>query len=140
MKTNENSRREFITSGLLASLDIAGCAVKSNPFEPDATAAVGVQPTGEKVKLFVEIKAASGKLSSFDANIVLFFSSLSFMIRQEVHFFISNCVLGSMFFIIFIAVWNVTYYGRFYGEVNEFDFIGGMRSRVATKELMEKSC
>jgi len=51
MKTNENSRREFITSGLLASLAIAGCAVKSNPFEPDATAALGVQPTGEKVKL-----------------------------------------------------------------------------------------
>ena len=51
MKTNENSRREFITSGLLASLAIAGCAVKSNPFEPDATAALGVHPTGEKVKL-----------------------------------------------------------------------------------------
>jgi Fe-S-cluster-containing dehydrogenase component len=49
MKINDTSRREFITSGLLASLAIAGCSTKENPFEPDENDLV--QPSGEKVKL-----------------------------------------------------------------------------------------
>ena len=47
MKTNENSRREFITTSIIAGAVLAGCGTKS-PFTPEEGA---VKSTGEMVKL-----------------------------------------------------------------------------------------
>ena len=47
MNNNETSRREFLLTGLLATLATAGCTDKKNPFNPDEEVAL----TGEKVKL-----------------------------------------------------------------------------------------
>jgi Fe-S-cluster-containing dehydrogenase component len=45
--SNDNSRRKFLATSVLAGLAVAGCAPKKNPFEVD-----GMQElTGEKVKL-----------------------------------------------------------------------------------------
>ena len=45
MKTNDTSRREFISATLLAGLAVTGCSSGKNPFEPDAA-------TIETVKVF----------------------------------------------------------------------------------------
>ena len=47
MNNNETSRREFLLTGLFATLATAGCTDKKNPFNPDEEVAL----TGEKVKL-----------------------------------------------------------------------------------------
>ena len=47
MKTNENSRREFLATTLLAGAALAGCG--GNPFTPDEV--TDVKPSGEMVKL-----------------------------------------------------------------------------------------
>jgi molybdopterin-containing oxidoreductase family iron-sulfur binding subunit len=47
MKTNENSRREFLASTILAGAALAGCG--GNPFTPDEV--TDVKPSGEMVKL-----------------------------------------------------------------------------------------
>lgn len=47
MKTNENSRREFITTSIIAGAVLAGCGTKS-PFTPEEGT---VKPTGDMVKL-----------------------------------------------------------------------------------------
>jgi len=49
MNTNDNSRREFITAGVMAGLALAGCAPKKNPFQPDVVDEV--KPSGIMVKL-----------------------------------------------------------------------------------------
>jgi molybdopterin-containing oxidoreductase family iron-sulfur binding subunit len=43
----KNSRREFLFTGLLATMAVAGCSDKKNPFKPEQEVAL----TGEKVKL-----------------------------------------------------------------------------------------
>jgi hypothetical protein len=43
----KNSRREFLFTGLLATMAVAGCSDKKNPFKPEEEVAL----TGEKVKL-----------------------------------------------------------------------------------------
>jgi molybdopterin-containing oxidoreductase family iron-sulfur binding subunit len=47
MKTNENSRRDFLATTLLAGAALAGCNV--NPFTPDEV--TDVKPSGKMVKL-----------------------------------------------------------------------------------------
>jgi molybdopterin-containing oxidoreductase family iron-sulfur binding subunit len=47
MKTNENSRRAFLATTLLAGAALAGCS--SNPFTPDEVA--DIKPSGKMVKL-----------------------------------------------------------------------------------------
>ena len=47
MNDNDNSRRKFIATGILATLAVAGCAPKKNPFNIDGEENL----TGEKVKL-----------------------------------------------------------------------------------------
>jgi molybdopterin-containing oxidoreductase family iron-sulfur binding subunit len=47
MKTNENSRREFLATTLFAGAALAGCG--GNPFTPDEVSEI--KPTGEMVKL-----------------------------------------------------------------------------------------
>jgi Fe-S-cluster-containing dehydrogenase component len=47
MTDNDNSRRKFLATGLLAGLAVAGCAPKKNPFNLDGEENL----TGEKVKL-----------------------------------------------------------------------------------------
>ena len=49
MKSNDTSRREFITTALLGSAVLAGCSTGSNPFEPDKLDMLVA--SGEKVKL-----------------------------------------------------------------------------------------
>ena len=51
MKTDDTSRREFISAGLLAGLAVTGCTTtsKENPFK--SLASNEVQPSGEMVKL-----------------------------------------------------------------------------------------
>lgn len=44
---NKNSRRDFLTTGLLATAALTGCSDKQNPFTPEEE----VLPSGEKVKL-----------------------------------------------------------------------------------------
>ena len=44
---SDNSRRDFLFKGLLASASLVGCAEKKNPFDSEEN----VQLTGEKVKL-----------------------------------------------------------------------------------------
>ena len=44
---NNNSRREFLLTGLLASAALVGCSSKNTPFTPEDDVAL----TGEKVKL-----------------------------------------------------------------------------------------
>ncbi|NCW13246.1 MAG: DUF3500 domain-containing protein [Chitinophagia bacterium] len=48
MKTNDNSRREFLATSLLTGAALVGCGTKS-PFIPDEVA--DVKPSGEMVKL-----------------------------------------------------------------------------------------
>ena len=47
MKTNDNSRRDFIAASLVAGAALAGCGSKS-PFTPEDAE---VKPSGEMVKL-----------------------------------------------------------------------------------------
>jgi molybdopterin-containing oxidoreductase family iron-sulfur binding subunit len=51
MKTNDTSRREFISATLLAGLAVTGCSTGKNPFEPDAATIETVKPSGEMIKL-----------------------------------------------------------------------------------------
>ena len=51
MKTNDTSRREFISAGLLAGLAVTGCTSGKNPFASDAATLEQVKPSGEMVKL-----------------------------------------------------------------------------------------
>ena len=51
MKTNDTSRREFISATLLAGLAVTGCSSGKNPFEPDAATIETVKPSGEMIKL-----------------------------------------------------------------------------------------
>ena len=48
MKTNENSRRDFLATTLIAGAALAGCGSKS-PFTPEDIA--DIKPSGEMVKL-----------------------------------------------------------------------------------------
>src|ERR1017187_9572797 len=47
MNDNDNSRRKFLATGILATLAVAGCAPKKNPFAIEGEENL----TGEKVKL-----------------------------------------------------------------------------------------
>jgi hypothetical protein len=58
MESNNQSRREFLITGLLATAAAAGCSDKKNPFTPQDEVAL----TGEKVKLL----SADGKVIEVD--------------------------------------------------------------------------
>jgi Fe-S-cluster-containing dehydrogenase component len=58
MESNNQSRREFLITGLLATAAVAGCNDKKNPFTPQDEVAL----TGEKVKLL----SADGKVIEVD--------------------------------------------------------------------------
>jgi len=45
--SNNNSRREFLLTGLMATMAVVGCSDKKTPFTPEENVAL----TGEKVKL-----------------------------------------------------------------------------------------
>jgi molybdopterin-containing oxidoreductase family iron-sulfur binding subunit len=66
MENNDNSRRDFLVTGLLTALTAAGCSSKKNPF--DSYAGDEVKASGETVKLL----SVDGEIIEMDKAFNLF--------------------------------------------------------------------